>query len=165
MSDLKHVLFVCTGNTCRSPMAEGLFRQAIAGRDDYEVSSAGVSASKGTPCNPETEALLKKRGAMLESFGSRQISDAVLAAATHVFTMTRGHMQTLESRFPDHADKYYLVREFTGPTNKGDGGDVFDPIGLGRRAYEEVADIFDHAIPSIIAYIDQTSKSQEERTG
>lgn len=146
-------------------MAEGLFRQAVAGRDDYQVSSAGVAASRGTPCNPETAALLKKRGAMLKNFGSRPVSDAVLAAATHVFAMTRGHMQTLESRFPDHADKFYLVREFMGPSNKGDGGDVLDPIGLGRRAYEEVAEMFDLAIPSIIAYIDQTSKSREERAG
>ena len=146
-------------------MAEGLFRKALAGRNDYEVSSAGVAASKGTPCNPETAALLKKRDATLENLGSRQVSDAVLSAATHVFAMTRGHMQTLEARFPDHADKFYLVCEFMGPANKGDCDDVLDPIGLGRRAYEEVAEMFDSAIPSIIAYIDQTWKSQEERAG
>ena len=146
-------------------MAEGLFRQAVAGRDDYEVSSAGVAASRGTPCNPETAALLKKRGAKLENFGSRQVSDALLASATHVFAMTRGHQQTLESRFPDHADKFYLVCEFVPPSNKGECADVLDPIGMGRRAYEEVAEMFDTAIPSIIAYIDQTWKSQEERTG
>ena len=63
MSDMKHVLFVCTGNTCRSPMAEGLFLKAVADRGDYEVSSAGVAASKGTPCSPETAAILKKRAA------------------------------------------------------------------------------------------------------
>ena len=165
MSDLKHVLFVCTGNTCRSPLAEGLFRQAVAGRDDYEVSSAGVAASKGTPANPETAALLKKRDATLKNFGSRQVSDSLLAAATHVFAMTRGHLQTLESRFPEHADKFYLVCEFVPPSSKGDCADVLDPIGLGRRAYEEVAEMFEIAIPSIIAYIDQTWKSQEERTG
>jgi len=164
MSDLKHVLFICTGNTCRSPMAEGLFREAVAGRDDYEVSSAGVAASKGTSCNPETAALLKKRGAALEHFGSRQVSNAVLAAATHVFAMTRGHLQTLESRFPEYADKFYLICEFVPPSNKGECADVLDPIGLGRRAYEEVAEMFDIAIPPIIAYIDQTWKSQEVRT-
>ncbi len=146
-------------------MAEGLFRQAVAGRDDYEVSSAGVAASKGTPCNPETATLLKKRGAMLKHFGSRQVSDAVLSAATHVFAMTRGHLQTLESRFPHHADKFYLVCEFVGPSHKGDCADVLDPIGLGRRAYEEVAGMFDIAIPSIIAYIDQTWKSQDAPAG
>lgn len=146
-------------------MAEGLLRKAVAGRNDYEVSSAGVAASKGTPCNPETAALLKKRDAMLENFGSRQVSDAVLAAATHVFAMTRGHLQTLEARFPEHADKFYLVCEFMGTPNNVDCPDVPDPIGLGRRAYEEVAEMFDIAIPSIIAYIDQTWKSQEERAG
>ena len=143
-------------------MAEGLFRKAVAARADYEVSSAGVAASRGTPSNPETSALIKKRGATLENFGSRQVSDAVLAAATHVFAMTRGHLQTLEARFPEHSDKFYLVCEFVPPSNKGKCADVLDPIGLGRRAYEEVAEMFDIAIPSIIAYIDQTWKSPED---
>jgi protein-tyrosine-phosphatase len=157
MSDLKHVLFVCTGNTCRSPMAEGLFKKAVMDRGDYEVSSAGVAASPGTPSSPETNAILKKRGAALEDFGSRPASDAVLSAATHVFAMTRGHLQILESRFPEHADKFYLVCEFVDMPRKGNAGDVPDPIGMGRAAYEEVAALLESAIPTIIAYIDQTS--------
>jgi len=165
MSDMKHVLFVCTGNTCRSPMAEGLFRKALEGRDDYQVSSAGVAASKGAPCNPETAALLKKRATKLDSFGSRPVSDAILSSASHVFAMTRSHLHTLESRFPKHADKFYLVCEFAEIPNEGIGADVPDPIGLGRKAYEETADILDIAIPSIIAYIDQTWKAPEEVSG
>ena len=165
MTDRKNVLFVCTGNTCRSPMAEGMFRKLIAGRNDYEVGSAGVAAAKGTPCNPETASLLKKREASLGGFSSRQVSDALLSAATHVFAMTRGHVQMLESRFPDHADKFYLVCEFAEIPREGVGADVPDPIGLGRRAYEEVAEMFDIALPTIIGYIDQTWKSQEEQVG
>lgn len=165
MSDLKHVLFVCTGNTCRSPMAEGLFRKLIAGRSDYTVSSAGVAASKGAPCNPETENLLKKRGAPLVDFRSRQVTEAVLSAATHVFAMSRSHLQTLESRFPEQADKFYLVCEFAEIPRGGIGADVPDPIGLGRRAYEEVAEMFDIALPAIVAYIDQTWKSEEPAVG
>ncbi len=161
MSDSKHVLFVCTGNTCRSPMAEALFKQAVKGRNDYTVRSAGVAASKGGGCNPETTAVVRKRGAVLEGFDSRPISEAELAAATHVFTMTRSHLQTLEARFPQHADKFYLVCEFADIPNEGIGADIPDPIGLGRRAYEEVAEIFDIAIPTIIAYIDQTWKPAE----
>jgi protein-tyrosine-phosphatase len=158
MSDLKHVLFVCTGNTCRSPMAEALFRKAVEGRDDYKVSSAGVAASKGAPRNPETVNVLKNRGATLDGFASQPVTDALLSSATHVFAMTQGHLKALESRFPAHADKFYLVCEFAEIPREGIGADVPDPIGLGRRAYEEVADMFEIAIPTIIAYIDQTSK-------
>ena len=157
MSDMKHVLFVCTGNTCRSPMAEGLFKKSVMDRADYEVSSAGVAATPGTPTSKETNAILKKRNATLERFSSRPVTDAILAAATHVFAMTRGHLQVLETRFPQHADKFYLVCEFVEMPRKGNGHDVPDPIGMGRAAYEDVASVLESAIPTIIGYIDQTS--------
>lgn len=142
-------------------MAEGLFRLAIQGRDDFELSSAGVSASRGAPCNPETAALLRKRGTKLDGFSSRMVSDEILTKATHVFAMTRGHLQALESRFPQHTDKFYLVCEFVEIPNEGIGTDVPDPIGMGRKAYEEVAEMFDTAFPAIIAYIDRTWKPAE----
>lgn len=154
MSDKKHVLFVCTGNTCRSPMAEGLFRKAIAGHPGFTVGSAGVAASKGSPANDETLNILKKRGASLEGFASRPVSKAILDAATHVFAMTEGHLAVLEARFPEHADKFFLVREFSGISDKRQGIDVPDPIGMGPAAYEEVAKVFDAAIPAIVAYVD-----------
>ncbi len=161
MSDMKHVLFVCTGNTCRSPMAEGLFRKAVMDRGDYEVSSAGVAASKGTPASSETSAILKKRAAALEDFRSRPVSDAILSEASHVFAMTQGHLHALESRFPEHADKFYLVCEFADIPKKGVAADVPDPIGMGRAAYEDVANVLEKAIPTIIAYIDKTWKEAE----
>ena len=139
-------------------MAEGLFRLATQELGAYGTSSAGVAASKGAPCNPETTALLKRRGIEFDRFSSRMVTGEMLAAATHVFAMTHGHLQALESRFPEYADKYYLVCEFVEIPGEGVGCDVPDPIGLGRRAYEEVAEMFDLAIPSIIAYIDQTWK-------
>ena len=160
MPDAKHVLFVCTGNTCRSPMAEGLFRKAIEGRNDFEVGSAGVAAYKGSTASPETLSILKKRGASLDGFKSRPVSDALLKQATHVFAMTEGHLAMLEARFSDHADKFYLVREFSGISDKRQGIDVPDPIGMGMAAYEEVAKVLEAAIPKIIAYVDSGAGRQ-----
>jgi protein-tyrosine-phosphatase len=135
-------------------MAEGLMRQAIAGRKDFSVSSAGVAASKGTPASRETLTVIKKRGASLDGFQSRPVSAAILAGASHVFAMTESHLAVLEARFPEYSDKFYLLREFSGIKDKRSGIDVPDPIGMGLPAYEEVAKIFESAIPSIIAYVD-----------
>lgn len=156
MSDPKHVLFVCTGNTCRSPMAEGLLRKALEGRNDFKVGSAGVAASKGTSASPETLKVLKKKGATMDGFRSRPVTEALLSEASHVFAMTEGHLAVLEARFPQYGDKFFLVREFSGISDKRQGLDVPDPIGMGMPAYEEVAKVFEAAIPSIIAYVDAT---------
>ncbi|MFT4176704.1 MAG: low molecular weight protein arginine phosphatase [Luteolibacter sp.] len=158
MSVPKHVLFICTGNTCRSPMAEGLFRKFIGNRGDYAVGSAGVAATRGTPASKETLAILKKRGATLDSFKSRLVNRRILEEATHVFAMTRGHLLALEDHFPEFSDKYYLVCEFAEIPGQGTGADVPDPIGMGAAAYEKTADVLETAIPTIIAYIDQTVK-------
>ena len=156
MSAPKHVLFVCTGNTCRSPLAEGLFRKAVAQRGDYRVSSAGVSASRGEPASRETLATLKKRGVRLDDFASRPVSADLLEEVTHVFAMTQSHLHALESRFSQHSEKFFLVCEFVDIPGKGVGTDVPDPIGMGRAAYEEAANLLDQAIPTIVAFIDQT---------
>jgi protein-tyrosine-phosphatase len=162
MSDPKHVLFVCTGNTCRSPMAEGLFRKALVGRGDLLVSSAGVAATRGGLISPETQQVLKRRDAMLLEFRSQPVNAALLKSATHVFAMSEAHLAALEARHPEYAHKYFLVREFAGE-KPGGSRDVPDPIGMGMSAYEEVAKLLDAAIPSIIAYVDSTEPPQATR--
>ncbi|WP_277349123.1 low molecular weight protein arginine phosphatase [Luteolibacter luteus] len=156
MSAKKSVLFICTGNTCRSPMAESLFRKAVEKRGDFIVQSAGVAAYPGDKANPETVKLLSSRGIAVDGFRSQPLSEELVEQATHIFAMTSGHLEALENLFPDYSDKFYLTCEFVEIPGRGVAADVPDPIGMGRKAYEETAKTLDLAIPTLIAFIDQT---------
>ncbi|MFC5051718.1 hypothetical protein ACFPK9_14035 [Rubritalea spongiae] len=154
MNSEKRVLFVCTGNTCRSPMAEGFFRKAAEGNEKLvALGSAGVAAYDGDTISPDTQNELAQRGAALENFRSRSVTEQMLEDATHVFAMTNSHLAMLTDAFPDHAAKCYLVCDFIEINGKS-GLDVPDPIGMGPRAYKQVGELFEHAIPSLIAFME-----------
>ena len=138
-------------------MAEALFRKAVEGRQDYSVKSAGVAAAKGAPCSRETKEIVTLLQAPLDGFASSPVSAELLEEATHVFTMTSGHLAVLEDRFPEYSEKYYLACEFADIGGQGLGADVPDPIGMGKSAYQDVAKVLTEAIPAIISYIDQTT--------
>jgi protein-tyrosine-phosphatase len=154
MDSTKHVLFVCTGNTCRSPMAEGIFRKAVEGRDGLKsLGSAGVAAFDGDRISPESAQELARRDASLDDFRSRSVSPQMMEQASHVFAMTASHLAMLTHAFPEHAEKCYLVCDFIEIDGKA-GCDVPDPIGLGTKAYQQVGEVFEHAIPALIDFIE-----------
>lgn len=152
MSEHK-VLFVCTGNTCRSPMAEGIFRKLVEKDAEVEVlGSAGVAAYPGDLISPETAKVLKAQGGDLTDFRSRAVDDKILNEATHVFAMTESHLDMLLGAFPDYADKCFLVCDFI-ELNGEVGIDVPDPIGQGSKAYNMVAEVFGHALPALLEFV------------
>ncbi len=141
-------------------MAEALFRELTRGRPDYRVASAGVAAAPGMPASKHTTALLRERNIDLDGFQSRMLDEAILAAATHVFAVSSHHRAAIESEFPQHADKVYLVSEFA-PDDAVRGKDVSDPFGQGRAAYEETLQDLQKMLPSLFAYVDQTWKKND----
>jgi protein-tyrosine-phosphatase len=133
-------------------MAEGLFRKALGRRAGWQVRSAGVAASVGSKESRDTAKVLIDRGAALEGFRSQQVTEELVAEADAVFAMTQGHLYALEDEFPDHTDKFYLIGDFVDDLSFD--GDVPDPIGMGARAYEEVAKVLESAFPGILRFLE-----------
>lgn len=156
---MKHVLFVCTGNVCRSPMAEGLFRKLLAGRDDITVESAGVSAGRGQAASGDAVRALQSQGIDLTKFRSQPVSEELVDRATHIFVMTRDHKRLLELFFPQAAGKTLLLREL----EKG-SPDVPDPIGLGRETYERCRDAIKRTLPALLKFIDSQPMTSDTQS-
>src|SRR6201995_845043 len=148
---LKNILFVCTGNVCRSPMAEGLFRHMGANRPDIRVRSAGVSTFPGQPPSPHAIEVLADLRIDISKLRSLPLSDELVRAASCIIAMTRSHMESIHYLFPEAAEKTFLLREFE---DYAPSLDVSDPIGLGREAYEVTRDIIRRALPGILKFID-----------
>jgi RpiB/LacA/LacB family sugar-phosphate isomerase len=151
---VKHVLFVCTGNICRSPMAEGLFRAAVKDPLEFEVSSAGVATGFGQPPSPHAVEVLRQWGVNIAELRSQPLTDDLVNDATHIFVMTRGHKEAIEIYFPEAAEKTFLFRQFDDTVRNGNP-DVPDPIGLGIHAYLDCRDTLKRAIPGILRFLAQ----------
>ena len=146
---MKNILFICTGNVCRSPMAEGLLRH-MAG-DRVAVASAGLGAGHGQPPSAHAIEVLKKEGIDISDIRSQPVSPDLLRRADYVFTMTRDHLDMLLLLFPEMAPKTRLLR--FDEAAKGGRMDVTDPIGGTRDTYEHCKDDIKRAMPHIIKLI------------
>jgi len=152
---VKSVLFVCTGNICRSPIAEGLFRRLLGNRKDIEVGSAGVHAVRGQPPSTHAIEVCAEEGVDIRELRSQPLTSALINRASHIFAMTGAHVEAISMLFPNAADKTFLLREFeeTGATS---WLDVPDPIGLGRDVYITCAQTIKNALPSVLAFVEES---------
>lgn len=129
------VLFVCTGNTCRSPMAQILFREALGdAAERFEVLSAGTHADNGDAAARSAVEVMADGGLDLQSHRSTRLTQALLERADLVLTMTGAHKQFVVETYPEFKPKTFTLKQFVGMQ-----GDVEDPFGAGTAAYERTA--------------------------
>ncbi len=153
---MKTVLFVCTGNVCRSPMAEGLFEHAVRGRGAYRVLSAGVGAVDGQPASEYAVRALRELGLDISPHRSRHLTADVVAQANYIFGMTHSHVDAIMLLYPQAAEKTFLLREFDETLDAFEN-DISDPIGGSYEVYRNCRDQIEQGIASMLKFIEQTS--------
>src|SRR5438309_422297 len=151
---MKTVLFVCTGNVCRSPMAEGIFRQAVKGRGSYRVISAGLGAMEGQPPSAYAVQAVKELGIDISAQRSRMLTPELVQQADFIFGMTHSHIDTVMLLYPQAAEKTFLLREFDETLDIFEK-DISDPIGGSYEVYLNCRDQIEQGLPSLLRFIAQ----------
>lgn len=124
---MKHILTVCVGNICRSPLAQALVKQQLP---DHEVSSAGLSALVGEPADPIVVQLAAAHGIDLEAHRAQQVAEWMCRQADLILVMEQGHKARLERRFPQVRGKVFRLGHFRGI-------DIADPYQHSAEAFND----------------------------
>jgi RpiB/LacA/LacB family sugar-phosphate isomerase len=151
---MKTILFICTGNVCRSPMAEALFRRAATGRGEFRALSAGLGALDGQPPTAHSVEAMRKLGVDISEQRSRMLTADLVRQADYIFGMTHSHVDTVALLYPAAAEKTFLLREFDD-TLESFEKDIGDPIGSPYEVYEECRDQIEQGIASLLKFMEQ----------
>jgi len=137
-SNKKIVLFICTGNSCRSVMGEYLLKKRLQERSNIAVYSAGTGVFINSTASAETISVLKERGIDASRHLSRPINSLLLKQTDIIFAMTRSHRRQILERIPEVEQRVYLVKEFSEQSNGAEHDlDIPDPMGGSRQIYQE----------------------------
>ena len=176
------VLFVCTGNICRSPIAHRMLERLNQERDlGLEVSSAGTRALNGKPMHPESRRVLEARGFEPGDFSSRLLTPPIVGAADLVLGLTREHRAVARQLVPIRWKRMFALRELSSGS-AGSAGlskdsmghpqaptdqtlDIEDPIGRDSEYFDVVAGEIENAVIGLARWIEESSVVQPARHG
>lgn len=127
--NISSILCVCTGNICRSPLAERLLAAALPGAT---VASAGIGALQGKPMDPAAAAIARREGFVADDHAGQQLTAALVKQFELILVMEEDQKHWIESRFPESRGRVFLF------THWQDGEDIEDPFRLPDEVFEDV---------------------------
>ena len=150
------VLFVCTGNTCRSAMCEGIFAHLVEDKG-IEVFSAGISADEGASASENAICALKKIGIDISEHKSKLLTKGDISDATLVLCMTDVHKMLIQNACPNEKHKVYTLCEYAKGTNEK----ISDPYGMDISVYENCAQSLKELIEIVIKKVTDNDKTTQ----
>ena len=157
---MRTILFVCTGNLCRSPMAEGFLKRRLTleGRDgEFRVRSAGTWAVDSAPASSHAVQVMAERGVDISDHRTHDLAPEDVEAADLILTMTTGHAQAISQSWPAQRRKVHLLSEMVGRRY-----DVEDPYGDSIEVYRACADEIEALIEGGYARILELAAGQSD---
>jgi protein-tyrosine phosphatase len=148
------VLFVCTGNICRSPTAEGIFRKYVKEKnlsDQFHIDSAGlIDHHEGDGADPRTQIHALKRGIDLSSIVSRPLTLDDFKRFDYLIAMDKTHLEAMNDLCPDNLKPQKTIKLILDYSKKWKGQDVPDPYRKGEEGFELVLDMLEESCSNFL---------------
>ena len=162
-----NILFICSGNSCRSPMAEGLLKSKIPAkyRNSVIVRSAGTLGLNGNPATDFAITTARELGANISQHRSQGITESLVKESDVIFVMALEHEYFVHKHLPEVRENVFLLRSFGRKPEEKVSENIKDPIGGTLEEYRKCGELINSELVRVLPRLNQLIEEKLEKTG